>query len=158
MCIRDSLWAGLRTDMPDTREGEKLISLPAAFDTGTGVFELGDWWHPVAKEENGDIQEIGMARLSSISPDDRLQLRLHGKGYFFDNARRKHGALMHEVLSRIRTRKDICLLYTSWARRLCRTSTRSIGMLPNMLLWEVRRESVCHIRRGCVNWSMMWPW
>ena len=44
------------------------------------------------------------------------------------------------------------------ARRLCRTSTRSIGMLPNMLLWEVRRESVCHIRRGCVNWSMMWPW
>ena len=29
---------------------------------------------------------------------------------------------------------------------------------PNMLLWEVRRESVCHIRRGCVNWSMMWPW
>ncbi len=105
--LTDALWAGLRTDMPDTREGEKLISLPAAFDTGTGVFELGDWWHPVAKEENGDIQEIGMARLSSISPDDRLQLRLHGKGYFFDNARRKHGALMHEVLSRIRTRKDI---------------------------------------------------
>ena len=105
--LTDALWAGLRTDMPDTREGEKLISLPAAFDTETGVFELGDWWHPVAKEENGDIQEIGRARLSSISPDDRLQLRLHGKGYFFDNARRKHGALMHEVLSRIRTRKDI---------------------------------------------------
>lgn len=105
--LTDALWAGLRTDMPDTREGEKLISLPAAFDAGTGVFELGDWWHPVAKEDNGDIQEIGMARLSSISPDDRLQLRLHGKGYFFDNARRKHGALMHEVLSRIRTRKDI---------------------------------------------------
>ena len=105
--LTDALWAGLRTDMPDTREGEKLISLPAVFDAGTGVFELGDWWHPVAKEDNGDIQEIGMARLSSISPDDRLQLRLHGKGYFFDNARRKHGALMHEVLSRIRTRKDI---------------------------------------------------
>ena len=105
--LTDALWAGLRTDMPDTRKGEKLISLPAAFDAGTGVFELGDWWHPVAKEDNGDIQEIGMARLSSISPDDRLQLRLHGKGYFFDNARRKHGALMHEVLSRIRTRKDI---------------------------------------------------
>ena len=37
----------------------------------------------------------------------RLQLRLHGKGFFFDNARRKHGALMHEVLSQIRTQKDI---------------------------------------------------
>ena len=48
-----------------------------------------------------------MARISSISPDDRLQLRLHGKGFFFDNARRKHGALMHEVLSQVRTRKDI---------------------------------------------------
>ena len=68
---------------------------------------MGDWWHPAVKEENRDIQEIGLAHLSSISPDDRLQLRLHGKGYFFDNARLKHGALMHEVLSRIRTRKDI---------------------------------------------------
>ena len=32
--LTDALWAGLRTDMPDTREGEKLILLPAAFDTG----------------------------------------------------------------------------------------------------------------------------
>ena len=30
-----------------------------------------------------------------------------GKDSFFDNARRKHGTLMHEVLSRIRTPKDI---------------------------------------------------
>ena len=105
--LTDALWTSLRMDMPDTREGYKLISLSAVFDTGTGVFELGDWWHPAVKEENRDIQEIGLAHLSSISPDDRLQLRLHGKGYFFDNARLKHGALMHEVLSRIRTRKDI---------------------------------------------------
>ena len=39
--LTDALWAGLRTDMPDTREGEKLISLPAAFDTETGVFRVG---------------------------------------------------------------------------------------------------------------------
>ena len=25
-------------------------------------------------------------------------------------------------------------------------------------LWEVRRESVCLILRGCVNWSTMWLW
>ncbi len=43
-------------------------------------------------------------------------------------------------------------------RQLCRTSIRSIGMRPNMLLWEVRRESVCLILRGCVNWSTMWLW
>ena len=48
-----------------------------------------------------------MTYLSSISPDERLQLRLHGKGYFFDDTRRKHGTLMHELLSRIHTPKDI---------------------------------------------------
>lgn len=48
-----------------------------------------------------------MSRLHSVSPYDRLQLRLRGKEFFFDNARRKHGTLMHEVLSRIRTPKDI---------------------------------------------------
>ena len=107
--LADALWAGLHTEMEDTREGEKLIPLPASFDTETGIFELGDWWRPAVKTEKTMMKEIGMARLRSISPDDRLQLRLHGKGYFFDNARRKHGTLMHEVLSHVRTRKDISL-------------------------------------------------
>ena len=48
-----------------------------------------------------------MERIVSVSPDERLHLRLHGKSYFFDNTRRKHGTLMHEVLSRIRTAQDI---------------------------------------------------
>lgn len=107
--LADALWAGLHTEMEDTRDGDKLISLPASFDTRIGLFESGDWWHPAMKPVDTAMKEIGMARLSSISPDDRLQLRLHGKGYFFDNARRKHGALMHEVLSHVRTRKDIPL-------------------------------------------------
>lgn len=105
--LSDALWTGLHTEAADTRAGEPLISLPASFDTETGVFELGDWWHPVVKTVTTDVDEIGMARLNSISPDDRLQLRLHGKGYFFDDEQRKHGALMHEVLSGIRTREDI---------------------------------------------------
>lgn len=49
-------------------------------------------------------------------------------------------------------------VWETWERQLCRTSIRSIGMRPNMLLWEVRRESVCLILRGCVNWSTMWLW
>ena len=102
-----ALWSGLCTEMKETREGESLISLPNSFDTATGVFELGDWWKPVVKKERNDIQEIEMTYLSSISPDERLQLRLHGKGYFFDDTRRKHGTLMHELLSRIHTPKDI---------------------------------------------------
>lgn len=105
--LSDALWTGLHTEAADTRAGEPLISLPASFDTETGVFELGDWWHPAVKTGTTDVDEIGMARLNSISPNDRLQLRLHGKGYFFDDEQRKHGALMHEVLSGIRTREDI---------------------------------------------------
>lgn len=105
--IADALWAGLNIFVADTREGEKLIPLLDSFDKSEGVFELGSWWHPAAKKEENEVEEIAMARLSSISPDDRLQLRLHGKGFFFDNEQRKHGALMHEVLSRIRTPKDI---------------------------------------------------
>ncbi len=92
--IADLLWSGLREGFP--------------FDIETGVFELGDPCYSYT-ESNGNKtdREIPMSRISSISPDKRLQLRLHGKGYFFDNARRKHGALMHEVLSGIRTQKDI---------------------------------------------------
>ena len=88
--IADLLWAGVETDIED--------------DT----FERGEWWHPASGRTAEDtLEEIPMSRLYSVSPVDRLQLRLHGKGFFFDNARRKHGTLMHEVLSRIRTPKDI---------------------------------------------------
>ena len=106
--IADALWAALYVEIHDTREGDTLVSLSSSFDTKAGIFELGNWWHPsAAKSDEHSPEEITMARISSISPDDRLQLRLHGKGFFFDNARRKHGALMHEVLSQVRTRKDI---------------------------------------------------
>ena len=88
--IADLLWAGVETEI------------------GDDTFERGEWWHPASGRTAEDtLEEIPMSRLYSVSPDDRLQLRLHGKGFFFDNARRKHGTLMHEVLSRIRTPKDI---------------------------------------------------
>lgn len=105
--LTDALWAGLHTTAGTTRDGEPLISLPDSFNLADGVFELGNWWHPVSQKENGETEEIEMTNLKSISPDDRLRLRLHGKGFFFDNERRKHGTLMHEVLSHIHTRKDI---------------------------------------------------
>lgn len=106
--VADLLWASLCTDTKDTHEGEVLMPLSASFDSKEGVFEMGNWWHPAPVREGEQMaEEIAMHRLFSISPDDRLQLRLHGKGFFFDNARRKHGTLMHEVLSRIRTGKDI---------------------------------------------------
>lgn len=106
--IADLLWAGLYSEVSDTAEGDKLVLLPASFDTEEGVFELGTWWRTSPpKEGEAMVEEVEMSRIRSVSPDERLQLRLHGKGFFFDNAGRKHGALMHEVLSRIRTKDDI---------------------------------------------------
>lgn len=78
------------------------------FCSETSIFERGEWWHPAksSTEENAP-QEITMKEFRSISPDDRLRLRLHGRGFFFDDPRRKYGTLMHEVLSCIRTSEDI---------------------------------------------------
>jgi ATP-dependent exoDNAse (exonuclease V) beta subunit len=101
--LADALWTGLCTDV----QGEDLTTLSSSFDISTGVFELGDWWKSIVKEKVENIQEFGMERLNSISPDDRLQLRLRGKGYFFDDERRKYGSLMHEVLSGIQTVADV---------------------------------------------------
>ena len=106
--VADALWGALHWKVTDTKQGESLMPLSPSFDTKAGLFELGSWWHPsVAKADESSPEEVEMIRINSISPDDRLQLRLHGKGFFFDNEKRKHGALMHEVLSQIRTRADI---------------------------------------------------
>lgn len=105
--IGDLLWRSLQLTVAHTREGEALESLPAHFDLEVGRFEWGGWWTTTQKHNEQTVEEIPMERIVSISPDERLHLRLHGKSYFFDNTRRKHGTLMHEVLSRIRTVDDI---------------------------------------------------
>ena len=105
--IADLLWRGLQTHIPETNEGEPLADLTAAFDSEKGLFELGDWWIPAIKKDDSTISELPIRPIRSISPDDRLHLRLHGRGYFFDNERRKHGTLMHEILAGIRTAADI---------------------------------------------------
>lgn len=106
--VASLLWSSFATPVADTRQGDPLLSLPDAFDRETGCLELGDWWHPASRGDKGDgVEEIRMSPLRSIPYDDRLQLRLMGKGFCFDDRRRKHGTLMHEVLSGIRTGADI---------------------------------------------------
>lgn len=105
--ISTLLWASLCSEVSDTRDGDSLLLIPEAFNREEGLFELGDWWHPQGKKRDDSIEEIGMGRLCSVAFDDRLQLRLYGKSFFFDDKRRKHGTLMHEVLSRIQTVNDI---------------------------------------------------
>ena len=70
------------------------------------MFEVGNWWHPERKKEENAVEEIPMGILRSVSTEDRLRLRLYESDFFFHNERQKHGVLMHEVLSRIRTPND----------------------------------------------------
>lgn len=112
--IGDLLWQALRTESAQTQQGEPLESLPSHFDAEEGYFEWGDWWHPEIKEQQSEIEEIPMQRIVSISPDERLHLRLHGTSFSFDDTQRKHGTVMHEVLSRIRTESDISTAVESY--------------------------------------------
>lgn len=105
--LADAIWAGLCTEATDTREGEPLINLPVSFHTETAVFELGKTCTAKREEGQSTFEEIEMTRLTSVSSADRLRLRLRGKGFFFDDSLRKHGTLMHEILSGIRTRQDV---------------------------------------------------
>ncbi|MDH6534343.1 Dna2/Cas4 domain-containing protein [Parabacteroides sp. 52] len=106
--IASLLWSSLVMSVDKTREGKSLDDLSASFEIKEGVFEKGTWWKPEKKkqEERGK-EEIVIDRLTSVSPDERLQLRLYGKGFFFDNPLRKKGTVMHEVLSAVRTIDDV---------------------------------------------------
>ncbi len=108
-CISELLWLGLaHANRPATPDGCPLTDLSARFDREKGCFEHGTWWKPevVAGVPSG-FEEIRLERIASVTPQDRLRLRLQGKLFFFDDARRKYGALMHEILSRIRVPADV---------------------------------------------------
>ncbi len=105
--LSDALWMGLCTDMGESTEGESLQNLQNSFDADQGLFELGNWWKPPVDNTKEAIKELPMHSLISIDPGSRLELRLYGRNFFFDDAQRKHGTLMHELLSRIRTSSDI---------------------------------------------------
>jgi len=100
--IRDSLRT---TDATATADGETLRSFDDGWQTDD-VFEWGDWWQTAPSQEDG-AEEIPVTRLPSILPDERIHLRLHRKGGFFDDRPRRYGLLMHDLLSRIHTPADI---------------------------------------------------
>lgn len=109
--IGDLLWAGLSLQMDELPDEHACAELPNNFDWETGLFELGQWWKP-EKGKNGikKTEEIEVKQFPSIPPSNRLHLRLRGKDLLFDDQKRKHGALMHEVLGRIRTKDEIDLV------------------------------------------------
>jgi ATP-dependent exoDNAse (exonuclease V) beta subunit len=46
------------------------------FDEATGIFETGEWQHPSGKIEITENEEVIMRKFHSVSPDERIQLRL----------------------------------------------------------------------------------
>ncbi len=114
-----------------------FVSLSDAISPETGIYELGGWWHTSqrGKDDNAP-KEIAMTPLCRVSPDNRLHLRLHGKGYFFNDTRRKHGTLMHEVLSQILSRDDIPTAVENYRRAgvINRSEAEELAVRLNELL------------------------
>jgi ATP-dependent exoDNAse (exonuclease V) beta subunit len=100
--IRDSL---RETGITTVGGGEALQSSAGGF-RADDLFEWGDWWH--TQPSHGETaEEIPVRHLPSVLPDERMLLRLHHKGGFFDDRQRRYGVLMHELLSGIQTTADI---------------------------------------------------
>lgn len=90
---------------PEEKE-KPIIDLSAYYDPERLCYEAGTSWRTLQTVH--DKQEIDtMPEYRSTDPGKRLQLRLHGKGYFGDSAERQYGNLMHEILSNIRYIDDI---------------------------------------------------
>jgi len=77
------------------------------FNAEEGVYESGNWQKAAAALPRSAMKELPMGRLHSVSSRNRLHLRLRGKNMSFDDPKRKHGMLMHEILSQIETIQDI---------------------------------------------------
>lgn len=101
------LWHCFSQREKTTDEGENTISLADAFRPDDLLFELGNYWKPQKKEIHQTIEEIQVKELKVVPYDNRLHLRLRGKNYFIGNEQRKHGTLMHEILSSIQKEDDI---------------------------------------------------
>ena len=76
------------------------------------TYERGKDWSPKTGEEHTNIvqsetEEFHVGRFYSVSPDERMQLRLHRKAGFFDDDKRKYGLMMHDILSDIEKHEDI---------------------------------------------------
>lgn len=107
-CIGDLLWASLCIREEAPTEQEQTMDLPACFHPETGSFEVGNHWLPATGTDDPQaVQEIPIERIHSISPDERLKLRLYGKGFFINNPRKKYSSIAREILSHIYTKEDI---------------------------------------------------
>lgn len=104
--IADLLWCGVQQPLDRDADGRAIVPLAESFRLEDNRFEAGTYWKP-QRRESLPTEELRAKAFRSVSPDDRLHLRLRGKSFFFDNAQRKYGRLMHEVLSGVRVPGDV---------------------------------------------------
>ena len=91
--------------MMDGRNKE-FIMMSDFYKSDDMTFEMDSWWPATYKEESKDNTFV-IDTFNSVNPDSRLQLRLHGKGYFNDKSARLYGNMMHDLLSAIKTAGDV---------------------------------------------------
>jgi ATP-dependent exoDNAse (exonuclease V) beta subunit len=90
------LWEGL----PEDRQ--------YPMDTENGLYERGTWWRTAKGKESSETEELRVRHFHSMSPDERIQLRLqYRKSGFFEEEKRKYGLLMHDLLSHIEKQEDV---------------------------------------------------
>ena len=110
-------------------------------DSESRLYERGTWWQPKAGNNKSETEELPMQRFFSVSPDKRMQLRLHNKNGFFEDEKRKYGLLMHDILSEIEKHDDIALAiskkYTSGE-----ISNEEAEALKEMLISLTARDTV----------------
>jgi ATP-dependent exoDNAse (exonuclease V) beta subunit (contains helicase and exonuclease domains) len=99
------------------KDGKReYISLKENYREDEGIFETGDYGQPKAEEQPQEEQFM-ICNYESINPSKRLQLRLHGKGYFNEREERLYGNMMHDILSSIRSANDIGKAVDEYVRK-----------------------------------------
>jgi len=77
------------------------------YNSETGVYERGEWHIRKDPPSKSVANEMIVNSLHSVSPDERMQLRLRPKGGYLYDENRRYGLLMHDILSNIVTVSDI---------------------------------------------------
>lgn len=105
--ISSLLLTCIKSSTSPTEGVQAKIALSEHMDEENSIFEIGKGYQPVRKERQSEIDEIYVDSLFSISFDERIKLRLNNKYYFSDTGQRDYGTMMHEIVSKVRTTKDI---------------------------------------------------
>lgn len=91
-----------------------LLNVSEHFDAEGGVFDIGEDYFPVHKEETLQVEESHAQKLVSIPFDKRLRLRLNNRLFFAKDGQREFGSLMHEIISHIETIEDLPLVLKAY--------------------------------------------